>query len=123
MSRSSVCVALSGLLFTAPAMAEPVYLECTIDGGSAGTKPWSISLDENAKTFTFSHELASGTDPAIFTPDEVIVKTGSSMLRTTKRLSRVTGAFSITMEVGENDRTPLIRRGQCKKAAPKKRAF
>lgn len=51
-------------------VAAPVYLECQVMQ-SGKENLWKVTVDEAAGTVSYSHSLASGKYPGIFTADKV----------------------------------------------------
>lgn len=95
------------------ALAAPVSLDCYLDTKS-GQQKWSISLNEDQGSLTYSHELATGTTKAMFTPDAVIWGEGDMSI------DRVTLAFARKNTFG--GRLSGIDRGKCV-VSQRKRAF
>lgn len=111
-------VVFGAALVTAyPALAAPVYLDCQMpkEKGSAETVPWTVALNEEAGTVTWTHPLQTNTGKAQFTPDHIIFSDGGLIIdRTTLRFKR---QFTFRGEVlGEPDF------GQCK-VSERKRAI
>lgn len=72
-----------------PALAAPVYLDCSLPDGKGGQSPWTISLNEEASRVTVTHPLATRTLTASFTPDSIIWDSGDFTLdRTSLMLTR-----------------------------------
>src|SRR5690242_10877969 len=62
--------AMTACVTSQAAHAAPLYLDCYLNT-KEGKQPWSISLNEEQRTITFSHSRATATSPAIFTSDKV----------------------------------------------------
>lgn len=107
--------AVAAVVIGQPAFAAPVYLDCTIPNEEGGQQPWTISLNEEAGTLTFSHSLRTGTTRAVFTPDKVIWADGDLYI------DRATLAFTRHARFGGKELSPP-EVGTCKVSA-KKRAF
>lgn len=108
--RLLMCFAAAMMTLPTAASAKPVYLDCSLSNGTKDM-PWSISLNEEEGTITFSHEYATKTERAIFTPD-FVTWAGGDM-----KIDRSTLAFTRAWE------GKVSAQGTCKIAAPKKRAF
>lgn len=86
-----VATALAIFALAEPALAQPIYLDCQMpqEKNSTTMVPWTIALNEEAGTVTWSHPLATNTGRAQFTPDHVIFSDGGLTIdRTTLQLKR-----------------------------------
>jgi hypothetical protein len=90
MSRI-VLAAVIVVTASSSALAVPVYLDCQMPSkkGSAEMVPWTIALNEEAGTVTWSHSLGTNTGKAQFTPDHIIFSDGGLTIdRTSLQLTR-----------------------------------
>ena len=109
-----VTTAILGAAIATPALAAPVYLDCVLQRPD-GPQKWTLSLNEEQATVTYSHPLASGTTKAIFTPDAVTW--GPDWI--TNRIDRSTLEFTQIAQIA-SERS--VARGACK-ISTRKRAF
>jgi hypothetical protein len=109
--------AVAALIALAPAsaIADPVYLDCTITSGAKGDVVWNVTLDESQGTASYVVEALKTRNklPAVFTADKVTF--GAVVI------SRVDLSMVRTVKILDETRTD---RGQCKIAqAPPTRKF
>lgn len=102
------------LLVPAVALAEPVYLDCTITSGAKGDVVWNVTLDESQGIVAWVVPALNTKRkvPAVFTADKV---TFDSM-----EISRVDLSLVRTVSVLGETR---VDRGQCKLVKPPARQF
>lgn len=97
-----------------PAVAAPIYLDCWLPAKPSGQQPWSISLNEENASVTFSHPLATVTEKALFTPDEITWSKGDM------KIDRTTLQFTRRMTFGGLIAPRPADVGQCKVSAKKR---
>ena len=114
-----IILALTLIGFATSASGKPVYLTCKLS-----TEDWSISLNENAGTLTYTRawdgKSATETVAASYGPDFVTWGT-QGMLTTEHKIDRSTLKFTRTYTVVNNP--PMSQQGTCKLAAAKKRVI
>ena len=111
----SMAVAVT-VIASSPAIAAPVHLSCFLTTTSGVKQDWSISLNEEAGTVTYSHPLATATEKATFTPDKVLWSKGDFSI------DRSTLEFTRDATFGGLIKSQGADHGQCK-ISTKKRAI
>jgi hypothetical protein len=116
-------VTVIALAMSAPATAGPVYLTCVnAESNADGTRTtFNITIDESGATLSEIGEEASRTLPAVFTAGEVRASDRGDLISTEVRLDRRTGAWTKTIQVGQQE--PIVSRGRCKIDKTPKRQF
>lgn len=85
---------LFGIVFAAlaawPAMAAPTYLHCQMPAGKPTDPPipFTIALNEDAGTVTWSNPVTTRTEKAQFAPDTITYNEGGTSIdRTTLKMT------------------------------------